>query len=47
MAASTTRSFSDLPRIMLQRWYFTLVGLLITAALCVLAALAVPIKYQA
>jgi len=32
---------------MLQRWYFTLVGLLITAALCVLAALAVPIKYQA
>lgn len=47
MAASTTRSFSDLPRIMVQRWYFTLIGLLITVTLCGLAALAVPVKYQA
>ncbi|HJQ02117.1 MAG TPA: hypothetical protein VJ851_10985 [Jatrophihabitans sp.] len=47
MATSTTRSFSDLPRIMLQRWYFTLVGLLITVVLCGLAAIAVPVKYQA
>ena len=47
MAASTTRSFSDLPRIMWQRWYFTLVGLLATALLCGLAAIAVPVKYQA
>lgn len=47
MATSTTRSFSDLPRIMRQRWYFTLVGLLVTALLCGLAAIAVPVKYQA
>ncbi|HET6209818.1 MAG TPA: hypothetical protein VFD94_05525 [Jatrophihabitans sp.] len=47
MAASTTRSFSDLPRIMLQRWYFTLIGLLITLLLCGMAAIAVPVKYQA
>lgn len=47
MAASTTRSFSDLPRIMVQRWYFTLIGLVITLTLCGLAALAVPVKYQA
>lgn len=47
MAASTTRSFSDLPRIMVQRWYLTLIGLLITVTLCGLAALAVPVKYQA
>lgn len=32
---------------MVQRWYFTLIGLLITLALCGLAALAVPVKYQA
>jgi hypothetical protein len=32
---------------MLQRWYFTLVGLLITVTLCGLAAIAVPVKYQA
>jgi hypothetical protein len=47
VAASTTRSFSDLPRIMRQRWYFTLVGLLVTLLLCGLAAIAVPVKYQA
>jgi len=32
---------------MVQRWYFTLIGLLITVTLCGLAALAVPVKYQA
>jgi capsular polysaccharide biosynthesis protein len=47
VAASTTRSFSDLPRILLQRWYFTLVGLLSTVLLCGLAVSAVPVKYQA
>ena len=31
----------------MQRWYFTLIGLLITLTLCGLAALAVPVKYQA
>lgn len=47
MADSTTRSFSDLPRIMRQRWYFTIIGLLVTIALCGLASMAVPVKYQA
>jgi hypothetical protein len=47
VATSTTRSFSDLPRILRQRWDFTLVGLLVTALLCGLAAIAVPVKYQA
>ncbi|MGI8665377.1 MAG: hypothetical protein ACR2N4_05020, partial [Jatrophihabitans sp.] len=32
---------------MRQRWYFTIVGLLITVGLCGLAAMAVPVKYQA
>jgi len=32
---------------MVQRWYFTLIGLLITLTLCGLAAIAVPVKYQA
>jgi hypothetical protein len=47
VAASTTRSFSDLPRIIRQRWYFTIAGLLVTLGLCTLAAMAVPVKYQA
>ncbi len=32
---------------MLQRWYFTAAGLLVTLLLCFLAASAVPVKYQA
>lgn len=47
MVESTTRSFSDLPRIMWQRWYLTVAGLLVTLVLCGLGAMAVPIKYQA
>jgi len=36
-----------IPRVLLARWYFTLVGLIVTAGLCAVTAATVPATYQA
>lgn len=40
-------SVSGLPRTLIARWYLTLIGVVVTVGLVVVAAIAVPVSYQA